>query len=112
MNVDHLTDEQKTAVAANLANILKWEQTLAQSNDKSVHRQTADLLRQLKQMLEPATKKKTAVVEHKDNEKVKGTGKRKKRGYVEIKTINGRPYAYRRWREGGRLRSEYVGKVK
>jgi hypothetical protein len=38
-----------------------------------------------------------------------GTGNR---GYVEIKTIKGRPYAYRRWREGKVLRSEYLGKVK
>ena len=34
-------------------------------------------------------------------------------GYVEIKTINGcGPYAYRRARVGGRLTSEYIGKVK
>lgn len=34
-------------------------------------------------------------------------------GYVEIKYINGcGPYAYRRAREGGRLTSEYIGKVK
>ena len=34
------------------------------------------------------------------------------RGYVELKMIkNCGPYAYRRWREGGRLRSEYLGKV-
>lgn len=32
--------------------------------------------------------------------------------WVEIKTIRGfGPYAYRRWREGGRLKSEYIGKV-
>ena len=34
-------------------------------------------------------------------------------GWVELKTINGcGPYAYKRWREGGRMRSEYIGKVK
>lgn len=34
-------------------------------------------------------------------------------GYIEIKTINGcGPYAYRRARVGGRLTSEYLGKVK
>lgn len=34
-------------------------------------------------------------------------------GYVELKTINGcGPYAYRRARVGGRLTSEYIGKVK
>lgn len=34
-------------------------------------------------------------------------------GYVEIKYINGcGPYAYRRARVGGRLTSEYIGKVK
>jgi hypothetical protein len=37
----------------------------------------------------------------------------KARGWVELKTIKGYgPYAYRRWRDGGRLRSEYIGKVK
>ena len=35
-----------------------------------------------------------------------------KRGYIEFKLIKGHgPYAYKRWREGGRLRSEYLGKV-
>ena len=34
-------------------------------------------------------------------------------GWVELKTINGcGPYAYKRWRSGGRTRSEYIGKVK
>jgi hypothetical protein len=32
-------------------------------------------------------------------------------GYIEIKTINGcGPYKYLRFRQGGRLRSEYIGK--
>jgi len=36
-----------------------------------------------------------------------------KSGYIELKTINGcGPYAYRRARVGGRLTSEYLGKVK
>ena len=36
-----------------------------------------------------------------------------KGGYLELKTINGcGPYVYRRARVGGRLTSEYVGKVK
>ena len=40
-------------------------------------------------------------------------GKSKGGGYVELKTINGcGPYAYRRARVGGRLTSEYIGKVK
>ena len=51
--------------------------------------------------------------EHSDN----GIGDRSKGskggGYVELKTINGcGPYAYRRARVGGRLTSEYIGKVK
>ena len=33
------------------------------------------------------------------------------RGYVEIKWIKQRPYAYLRYREGGRLRSVYLGKA-
>jgi phage N-6-adenine-methyltransferase len=44
----------------------------------------------------------------------KPTKPRKKvgRSWVELKTINGcGPYAYKRWREGGRHRSEYIGKV-
>ena len=39
-------------------------------------------------------------------------GKGKAGGYIELKMINGcGPYAYERWREGGRLRSEYKGKA-
>ena len=39
----------------------------------------------------------------------RGRGK----GYwIEAKIINGcGPYLYRRWREGGRVRSEYIGKA-
>lgn len=34
-------------------------------------------------------------------------------GWLELKMIGKYgPYVYRRWREGGRLRSQYVGKVK
>jgi len=33
------------------------------------------------------------------------------KGWVEVKTINGHQYAYRRWREGKILKSEYIGKV-
>lgn len=34
-------------------------------------------------------------------------------GWIELKMIQGfGPYAYKRWRQGGRLRSQYVGKVK
>ena len=34
------------------------------------------------------------------------------RGYIELKMIRGYgPYAYQRWREKGRLRSKYLGKV-
>lgn len=41
----------------------------------------------------------------------------KARGWIELKMIprGGKeygPYAYRRWRSGGRIRSEYLGKVK
>ena len=42
-----------------------------------------------------------------------GQSKGKAGGYVELKMINGcGPYAYRRARVGGRLTSEYIGKVK
>ena len=38
--------------------------------------------------------------------------KKVKKGYVEEKMIGRHgPYRYRRWREGGRLRSRYLGKV-
>ena len=41
-----------------------------------------------------------------------GKGKGKASGYVELKMINGcGPYAYKRARVGGRLTSEYIGKV-
>jgi len=49
----------------------------------------------------------TAVVPERTNKKQATGG-----SYVELKTINGcGPYAYKRWREGGRLKSEYIGKV-
>lgn len=40
-------------------------------------------------------------------------GKGSKGGaWLELRTINGcGPYVYRRWREGGRKKSEYVGKA-
>ena len=40
-------------------------------------------------------------------------GRGRGRGYwIEAKIINGcGPYLYRRWREGGRVRSEYIGKA-
>ncbi len=42
-----------------------------------------------------------------------GQSKGKAGGYIEIKMINGcGPHAYRRARVGGRLTSEYIGKVK
>ncbi len=42
-----------------------------------------------------------------------GESKGKAGGYVELKMINGcGPYAYKRARVGGRLTSEYIGKVK
>ena len=31
--------------------------------------------------------------------------------WVEVKTIRGRRYRYKRWREGGRMRSQYLGKA-
>jgi len=36
-----------------------------------------------------------------------------RRGYIELKEINNcGPYQYLRWREGKKLRSRYIGKVK
>jgi len=38
--------------------------------------------------------------------------KKGKGGYIELKMIkNCGPYAYRRWREAGKLKSRYLGKV-
>jgi len=35
-----------------------------------------------------------------------------RRGYIELKMVRGHgPYAYRRWREAGKLKSRYLGKV-
>lgn len=45
-------------------------------------------------------------------ESANSNGNGKAKGWVEVKTIKGHPYAYRRWREGKTLKSEYVGKVK
>jgi len=40
-----------------------------------------------------------------ESKKVKG-------GYIELKMVRGHgPYAYRRWREAGKLKSRYLGKV-
>lgn len=44
--------------------------------------------------------------------KANGKVQAKGRGYLETKTIKGRQYIYRRWREGGQLKSEYVGRLK
>ncbi len=33
-------------------------------------------------------------------------------GWEEIKTIKGYDYRYRRWRENGRLKSQYIGRVR
>ena len=38
-----------------------------------------------------------------------GSSARNGRGWIETKWINGRPYRYRRWREGQRKRSKYLG---
>lgn len=32
--------------------------------------------------------------------------------WYEVKTIKGRDYRYMRWREGGKLKSRYIGKVR
>ena len=41
-----------------------------------------------------------------------GKGGGKGGAWYELRTVNGcGPYIYRRWREGGRKRSEYVGKA-
>jgi len=40
-----------------------------------------------------------------------GARRRGRGWWLEIKTIKGHQYLYRRWREGGRQRSEYVGKI-
>jgi len=38
--------------------------------------------------------------------------KSRARGYIELKMVRGHgPYAYRRWREAGKLKSRYLGKV-
>ena len=34
-----------------------------------------------------------------------------KPGWVEIKIVNGRFRAYKRWRSRGKIRSQYIGKV-
>lgn len=47
-----------------------------------------------------------------DPDQAQTRGDNGQRGYVEIKTIKGHQYAYRRWREGKVLKSKYVGKVK
>jgi hypothetical protein len=102
MKLDEITfpldDDQLAAVVDNLDNIRRWELTLAKdAQGGEVHQVTADLLQALITTLTPETENDSGPT----------------RGWVELKMIgdNG-PYAYRRWREGGKLRSEYIGKVK
>lgn len=40
------------------------------------------------------------------------SGRARSNGWYETRLVNGYgPYIYRRWREGGHLRSEYIGKA-
>lgn len=106
-----LNDDQIAAVVANLDIIHKWELQLAKDAKGQVHKDTAALLQALIATLQPEDDETEETAVNNDAE-ISTTKKKGKRGWVELKTINGcGPYAYRRWREGGRLRSEYVGKV-
>ena len=96
-----LDDTQLAGVIANLDQMVRWERIQAKdAHTGELHQVTADLLQSLIDTLTPET------------ETENGAAKSGDRGWVELKMIgaNG-PYAYRRWREGGKLRSEYIGKV-
>lgn len=105
-----LADDERLAIAANIGDIYQWELQLAKSDDDPIHRATAVLLQALGELVQPP--ETTAVAQERDHDSQQ-QGKRRGRSWVENKMINGAgPYAYRRWREGGRVKSEYVGKVK
>jgi len=40
-----------------------------------------------------------------------GGDRASQQGYIEVKQINGKAYRYLRWRSGGVLRSQYLGKA-
>jgi hypothetical protein len=84
------------------------ERTVAQAAEEELLR-----LRGLIDEALAALQTEEAAEEVTDNEQAVKSRGAKAGGYIELKTINGcGPYAYRRARVGGRLTSEYIGKVK
>ena len=90
--VPALDDTQRADILANLDQILQWElQQVRRLDNVEVHQATADLLQSLIDTLTPEPESDGS--------------------WIEVKTINGKKYEYKRWREGGKLRSQYMGKV-
>lgn len=78
---------------------------------------TAELLELQAMIDEELSRREAEEAQEAEPTKEQGQGSssqsKDKGGYVELKMINGcGPYAYRRARVGGRLTSEYIGKVK
>lgn len=86
--------------------------------ERIVAQATEEELLRLRGMIDDALAAKAQEEPAKEHEPDRGgkesnSSKGGKGGYVELKMINGcGPYAYRRARVGGRLTSEYIGKVK
>jgi len=87
-----LDDTQLAAVIDNLDTIRRWEQQLfRRGDDPQTHRITAKLMQSLIDTLTP-------------DPETDGS-------WIEVKTINGKQYEYKRWREDGKLKSKYLRKV-
>lgn len=71
-----------------------------------------DLLRQMRAFIDDILAEQLPLIDLTDVDQVAEQGEESK-GYYELKTIKGYgPYIYRRYKENGRLRSEYIGKAK
>jgi hypothetical protein len=60
------------------------------------------------------SKAKAATADAGDSKTTKAGRPRKPRNsvpFIEVKTIKGHQYQYKRWYENGKLRSEYIGKA-
>ena len=60
------------------------------------------------------SKAKAATAEASNGKTTKAGRPRKPRNsvpFIEVKTIKGHQYQYKRWYENGKLRSEYIGKA-
>lgn len=71
-----------------------------------------DRLRPIRSFIDDILAEQIALIDLADVDQVNDQA-HESEGYYELKTINGYgPYIYRRYRQNGRLKSEYIGKAK